>query len=92
LERVTTRTRELFVCGRSVCDGVSGRLGLELRLTWLGGMRILERVEAAGFDVLAHRPALGSSDIPALAWGVITWRASSSRARNGVPSGIEHGS
>jgi phytoene synthase len=90
LERVATRTRELFVCGRTVCDGVSGRLGLELRLTWLGGMRILERVEAAGFDVLVHRPTLGSSDIPALAWGVVTWRSSSGRARDGVPSSIEH--
>jgi phytoene synthase len=79
LVRVTARTRELFMRGRHVCDGVRGRLGLELRLTWLGGMRILDRVQAAGFDVLAHRPTLSSSDVPALAWGAITWRSSGSR-------------
>ena len=79
LERVAKRTRELFIRGRVVCDGVKGRLGLELRFTWLGGMRILDRVEAAGFDVLAHRPTLGSSDVPALVWGALTWRASGDR-------------
>jgi hypothetical protein len=31
-----------------VCDGVAGRLRYELRLTWLGGARILERVERTG--------------------------------------------
>ena len=31
--------------GRAVCDGVRGRLRFELRFTWLGGTRILERVE-----------------------------------------------
>ena len=33
------------IAGRDVCDGVRGRLRFELRLTWLGGVRILERVE-----------------------------------------------
>ncbi len=36
------RTRELFAAGRGVCDGVGGRLRWELRLTWLGGARILD--------------------------------------------------
>ena len=31
-------TREQFREGRAVCDGVSGRLRIELRLTWLGGL------------------------------------------------------
>ena len=29
--------------GRPVCDAVRGRLRYELRATWLGGMRILDR-------------------------------------------------
>src|SRR6478672_264317 len=37
-------TRELFAGGRAVCDGMTGRLRLELRLTWLGGRRVLDRV------------------------------------------------
>ena len=52
------RTRALFAAGRAVCDGVDGRLRWELRLTWLGGSRILDRLERAGYDVFNHRPTL----------------------------------
>lgn len=74
LECAAARTRDLFVQGRRVCDGVGGRLGLELRLTWLGGMRILERLENAGFDVFTKRPTLGAADVPGLLWSAVTWR------------------
>jgi phytoene synthase len=69
------RTRALFARGRRVGDAVPGRLGYELRLTWLGGMRILDRLEAAAFDTVRARPTLGAGDVPALAWGAATWRA-----------------
>jgi squalene synthase HpnC len=74
LTRVATRTRGLFLQGRAVCDGVRGRLRLELRLTWLGGMRILSRIERARFEVFRNRPVLGASDVPPLLWGAIAWR------------------
>ncbi|MDE3155276.1 MAG: squalene synthase HpnC [Acidobacteriota bacterium] len=73
LHLVAVRTRALFDQGRAVCDGVSGRLRLELRFTWLGGRRTLERVEASGYDVLDHRPALGAGDAPALLWRALRW-------------------
>ncbi len=69
------RTAALFEQGRAVCDGVCGRLGFELRLTWLGGRRILARTERQDFDVLDKRPALGAGDVPALLWQALTWRA-----------------
>jgi len=74
LERATARTRGLYGQGRRVCDGVSGRLQLELRLTWLGGMRILRRIESTQFDVFARKPTLGAADVPFLVWGALTWR------------------
>jgi squalene synthase HpnC len=74
LDRAAARTRALFVHGRRVCNEVDGRLGLELRLTWLGGMRILRRLERARFDVFSTRPALGAADVPGLLWSAITWR------------------
>ena len=40
------RTRALLDEGRPLCDAVRGRLGYELRATWLGGTRILDRLEA----------------------------------------------
>ena len=67
-------TRATFHEGRAVCDGVGGRLRLELRLTWLGGQRILERVEATRADLLHHRPALDASDVPPLLWRAARWK------------------
>lgn len=69
------RTRALFERGRLVCQQVGGRLGLELRATWLGGMRILERLERAGFDVFNARPSLGWRDAPPLAARLALWSA-----------------
>jgi len=74
LGRVVVRTRELFDQGRAVCDGVDGRLALELRLTWLGGLRILDRLEQNRFDVFTERPTLGPRDGMLIVWKTLTWR------------------
>lgn len=73
LSRAAARTRTLFDAGRAVCDGVSGPLRWELRLTWLGGSRILERLEANGFDAFTRRPTLGWRDAPVVLWGLSSW-------------------
>lgn len=70
LAEVAARTRSLFVAGRPVCDAVRGRLRWELRLTWLGGMRILDKVEALHFT---RRPALGAADVAPLLWQAVRW-------------------
>ena len=67
------RTRELFRDGRPICNGVRGRLRLELRLTWLGGMRVLERVTRTGYDPFASRPVLGPRDVLPLVWRAVVW-------------------
>jgi squalene synthase HpnC len=69
-------TRAQFDEGRAVCDRVRGRLRVELRLTWLGGWRILERVERRRFDLLDHRPTLGAADVPLLLWRAALWTGS----------------
>jgi hydroxysqualene synthase len=68
-------TRQSFDRGRAVCDGVHGRLGLELRFTWLGGRRILDRVEQASGNLLGIRPTLGAADVPVLLWQALRWSA-----------------
>jgi phytoene/squalene synthetase len=60
--------------GVPVADLVGGRLRLELRLTWLGGMRILERAAAPARNPLTSRPTLGAPDLPGLLWRAIRWR------------------
>ncbi|HVD94132.1 MAG TPA: squalene/phytoene synthase family protein, partial [Vicinamibacterales bacterium] len=74
LESVTDRTRACFRAGRPVCDGVGGRLRWELRLTWLGGVRILDATQAVGFDVFNHRPGLRAIDAPSLLWKALRWK------------------
>ena len=67
------RTRALFAAGAPVADGVRGRLRWELRATWLGGRRILEKLEAADYDVFTRRPALRPGDVPLIAWRTLMW-------------------
>jgi phytoene/squalene synthetase len=67
-------TRARFDEGRLVCDRVRGRLRLQLRFTWLGGRRILERVQRRPADLLHERPALGAPDLPRLLWGAASWK------------------
>jgi hypothetical protein len=69
------RTRALFMDGRPLCEAVRGRLRYELRATWLGGMRVLDRVEAG-----VERPRLSAADVPAIAWKTVSWKAVSWKA------------
>jgi hydroxysqualene synthase len=81
LQQAAARTTDLFGEGRAICDRVSGRLRYELRVTWLGGMLVLERVAAAGFDAFAARPTIRRSDVPRLAWDALRWSPSASSRR-----------
>ena len=75
IEACAAFTRTKFDEGRVVCDGVDGRrLRLELRFTWLGGIRMLERVERARFELFEQRPTLGAADVPLLLWRAVDWR------------------
>jgi len=74
IRECSERTRALFLQGRPVCDGVSGRLRYELRATWLGGTRILDRLDRSGFDVFSARPKLGAADALVIAFGTLLWR------------------
>jgi squalene synthase HpnC len=73
IEACAAFTRERFESGRFVCDGVRGRLRVELRFTWLGGMRMLERTERGRFELLDRRPALGIADATLLVWQALRW-------------------
>ena len=74
LARCVAVTDEQFGRGRGVCDGVAGRLRYELRLTWLGGRRILGRVDEARANLLDYRPTLGARDVPAILWRAAVWK------------------
>jgi phytoene/squalene synthetase len=86
LAEMARRTRALFAEGRSVCDGVYGRLRWELRATWLGGTRILDKLDRSGFDVFNARPALSVADVPWIAWRAVTWRPGTTTSRGPHPA------
>jgi hydroxysqualene synthase len=83
LRQAVGRTRQLFAAGRPLCDALRGRLRYELRATWLGGMRILDRVEEQLAEETgpadrhvperSARPTLKLRDTPWFAWRLITW-------------------
>jgi squalene synthase HpnC len=53
------RTRALFLKGAPLCDRLEGRLAMEIKAVWLGGMGLLDAIERAGCDVLRRRPVHG---------------------------------
>ncbi|MET0961667.1 MAG: squalene synthase HpnC [Noviherbaspirillum sp.] len=69
------RTRALMHGGAPLALRLPGRVGWELRLVIQGGLRILERIEQADYDVFRRRPVLGRAD-----WLRILWRAARMRA------------
>lgn len=81
LGRAVGVTRELFVAGRPLCDELRGRLRYELRATWLGGMRILDRVEQQLDTSALVRPRLQLQDTPWLAWRMVAWPVTPPRGR-----------
>jgi hydroxysqualene synthase len=60
------RTADLFVEGKPLLSMVGKDLSMELKLTWNGGMRILQKIYKQNYDVLTKRPALTVSDKLAL--------------------------
>jgi phytoene synthase len=60
------RTRELMMSGAPLGRALPGRTGLEIRATVQGGLRILDKIHAAGYDVFRRRPVLSAFDWPLL--------------------------
>jgi phytoene synthase len=58
------RTRKLMLTGAPLGRSLPGRIGLEIRATVQGGLRILEKIEAVRYDVFRRRPILRALDWP----------------------------
>jgi phytoene synthase len=66
MAEMIVRTRKLFERGAPLCRSLRGGLALEVRLTWLGGNRILDMIEAVDYDVFRSRPRLRRRDFASL--------------------------
>jgi squalene synthase HpnC len=56
------RTRALYERGRPLLARLGNDLKLELGLIWLIGVTLLDKIEAADFDVFTRRPSIGTRD------------------------------
>jgi squalene synthase HpnC len=57
------RTQNIFDEGKALCSFLSPKLAWEIRLTWLGGTTILEKIREQNYDTLTKRPKLNKWDI-----------------------------
>jgi squalene synthase HpnC len=64
------RARALILEGAPLATRLPGRIGWELRLVVQGGLRILDAIERADYDVFRRRPQLKRLD-----WVSLLWRA-----------------
>ena len=60
--------RTLLSEGVPLIHRLPGRQAWELRLVIQGGLRILDKIDALGFDSFSQRPTLGALDAPVMAW------------------------
>lgn len=58
MAEVVEEARRLFAQGLPLARTVDRRLSLDLELFNRGGLKILDKVEALGYDVLSQRPAI----------------------------------
>jgi phytoene synthase len=60
----TERSRSMILSGQPLARSLPGRIGLEIRATIQGGLRILQKIERAHYDVFRRRPVLRAFDWP----------------------------
>jgi phytoene synthase len=61
------RARKLLMQGSPLARALPGRIGLELRFVVAGGLRILDLIEIADYDVFRRRPSISRKD----AWAIL---------------------
>jgi phytoene synthase len=66
MEFQVARSRQMMLAGAPLGRSLPGRVGLEIRATVQGGLRLLEKLEQAGYDVFRRRPILKGLDWPVL--------------------------
>ena len=62
------RAGEVMRRGAPLGRALAGRIGLEIRVTVQGGLRILEKLRLTGYDAFRERPVLRWHDWPLLLW------------------------
>ena len=62
MREAVDRAREFFLAGLPLTRMVNRRLAVDLELFSRGGMRVLDKIERQGYDVLSRRPRISKVD------------------------------
>ena len=74
MREIVDGARALFVKGLPLASMVDRRLAVDLELFSRGGMRMLEKIEQQGYDVLGRRPAISRVERVGLLLGAVLRR------------------
>jgi squalene synthase HpnC len=80
MQEAVNVARELFLRGLPLADSVERRLAIDLELFSRGGLRVLEKIEQQGCDVLSSRPAISKLERVGLLLAALGRRAFSRAA------------
>jgi squalene synthase HpnC len=79
MREAVARARKLFASGLPLSRMVDRRLAIDIELFSRGGMRVLDKIERQGYDVLSRRPAITRAERVGLLLGTLA-RAAFARA------------
>jgi squalene synthase HpnC len=80
MREIVAKARELFLEGLPLSGMVDRRLAIDLDLFSRGGMRVLDKIEQQGYDVLRARPAISKIERVGLLLGSLARMAFTARA------------
>lgn len=64
------RAQEMMLSGAPLGSILTGRIGLEMRMIIAGGLRILDKLDAVGYDMFSRRPVLKPLD-----WAIMLFKS-----------------
>jgi len=71
MKEIVDKARQLFLAGLPLSGMVDRRLAIDLDLFSRGGMRVLDKIEQQGYDVLRSRPAISKMERVGLLLGSV---------------------
>jgi squalene synthase HpnC len=71
MREAVERARQLFLTGLPLARMVNRRLAVDLELFSRGGMRVLDKIEQQGYDVLSRRPKISKVERASLLIGTL---------------------
>jgi squalene synthase HpnC len=74
---LVARTRSVFMRARPLVQQVGDDIAVEMAISWHGGMRILDKIDANAGSLLVKRPHLNNADKAMVVSKALAWRGGS---------------